>query len=463
DDSENLLDLLRDLERQGRISGDAVREALADALRGEDLAAFEVRARAAFAGVADSAGLMEVALDAKLREAIRRSGADFAVLAGGMSAASRSAINDTDAIIDGMGRLKAQGVDVGKTLEASLGNAIRTADSQAAVDALVGKIQGLRSTLGAKVTDGLLDQLRKQADQAGLALDKIPAKAESVAERTRKAFEKMGIQTKGELQKTVFELARDYELIKNSGQATAEDLAKAWRRWAEASIAANGGVASETMRAEARMHGLEIATDRAGKAIVQSMKDAADSIDGASAAAQRYIGWADRMAERNKRVGSDAAAEEERKRLGVDKDGFTLDKSGNRLAMGGDLTTLTGIAAFLKSAGIDDDATARRIATEFSDGKGNIPYFSNPGQKRYGGDTISVALLRAAERITFAGAGVGGSDVPGIGTSIPKQQAREVNFNLRVNGRETGTVPTTEEGAQALIKTLQDAQRSAGS
>jgi len=54
----------------------------------------------------------------------------------------------------------------------------------------------------------------------------------------------------------------------------------------------------------------------------------------------------------------------ERKRLGVDKEGFATDKNGPRIVAGGDLTSLTGIAAFLKSAGVEDDATAKRIALE---------------------------------------------------------------------------------------------------
>lgn len=75
---------------------------------------------------------------------------------------------------------------------------------------------------------------------------------------------------------------------------------------------------------------------------------------------------------------------------------------GKIVNAGGDLTTRTGIFNFLKSAGVDDENAARRIANEFADGNGNIPYMNNPGQRRYGGDTISMALLTAAERYTFS-------------------------------------------------------------
>ena len=94
----------------------------------------------------------------------------------------------------------------------------------------------------------------------------------------------------------------------------------------------------------------------------------------------------------------------EDKRRGVDKDGFAANKDGSRLTMGGDLTTRTGVYNFLKSAGVTDEKVAKDITNEFADSRGNIEYFGNKGQKKYGGDssTISEALLKAAERFTFS-------------------------------------------------------------
>lgn len=429
----NATAVLDKLAADGKISADQFKQAWADALKGEDLQVFEVNARAALAGTARESERLAAIMDVTLREAIRRSGGDFDVLAGGMSKAARSAINDTDTIINGLDRLKTQGVDVGKALELSLNKSIKTADSQQSVDALGKRIEGLRNLLGAKVTDGLLDQLRKQAEAAGLSLDNLPKKIEDIATRTAKAFKDMGVQTQRELSESALKAARDYELIKASGQATADGLAKAWKQMAEASIAANGGAASETLRAEAAMHGLEIAVDRAGKTIVRAMGEGRNGMHS----------YRDAVDDAKKSV--EELAEAERKRLNVDKDGFSLDKSGNRLTMGGDLTTLTGISKFLQEAGLDEEQ-AKRVAREFSDGKGNIPYFSNPGQMKYGGrsSTISEALLKAAERTTFGtGADAGGA---AIGRTV------KVDINT---GRGTETVNTDEAGAAALVRSLQ--------
>ncbi|WP_234197136.1 tape measure protein [Pseudacidovorax sp. NFM-22] len=144
----------------------------------------------------------------------------------------------------------------------------------------------------------------------------------------------------------------------------------------------------------------------------------------------------------------------EDKRLGRDKAGFSTDKNGNTVVAGGELTTLTGIAAFLKAAGVADDAAARKIALEFADGRGQIPYFNNPGQKRYGGDTLSVALLRAAERYTFGGAGQQAQQP----STVPQPQStRSVRLDLNLNGSSMGALNTDEAGAatfQAFIEAL---------
>ena len=66
--------------------------------------------------------------------------------------------------------------------------------------------------------------------------------------------------------------------------------------------------------------------------------------------------------------------------------------------MGGDPTNKTGLAAFLKAAGVDDDAAVRQIVADFTDEKGNVPYQGSRGMKKYGGSSISDTLLRAAEK-----------------------------------------------------------------
>jgi tape measure domain-containing protein len=156
---------------------------------------------------------------------------------------------------------------------------------------------------------------------------------------------------------------------------------------------------------------------------------------------------------------NERAAALEAKRLGVDKEGFATGKDGQRITAGGDLTSLTGIAAFLKSAGVNDDAKARSIAAEFANARGEVTTGMSAGQLRYGGagSTISQALLRAAETVTFAKGGAGAN------TTIPQaSDTRTVNLQLNLNGQSYGTVPTDAQGAAALQNLLAQLQTAKG-
>lgn len=439
---------LRELLNTGKITADQFSDAWSKALaKNPDLVKFEQDSKAAFTGVEGGARLLSDAMDASLREAIRRSGQDFELLSGGMGKAAQSAINDADLIIGNLEALRAKGVDTGKALGASLSKAVNTADGQKSVDELRKRIEVMRAQLGDKIADGLLSDLQKQAEKLGATFSSLPAKAKSVAERTAEAFKAMGIQTQAELSSAATQAEQNYELIRASGQATADGLKQAWQQMAEAQIAANGGVASEALKAEAAMHGLEVQVDETGKAIVRSMDDGAKAVEGFAKGVQQAQEQLKRLKEVQGLAGaggdlSGLSTEELQKAQAdllkeggalsspeyiklrnelmgrgapkTDKDGFTLDKNGGRLAMGGDLTTLTGIKNFLQQAGLDEEQ-AKKVATEFSDGKGNIPYFSNPGQKKYGGEfsTISDALLKAAERTTFGMGSIGASAVGG--------------------------------------------------
>jgi len=439
---------LRDLAVQGKASGDQIREAMANALKGEDLARFEVLARSALSGTRDEAELLAIVLDASLREAINRSGADFASISGGMSRAAASAVNDTELIIQNLDRLSAQGVDTAAALTASLGKGIQTADSQAALQAVRDQIESVRKVLGEQVVDGLLDQLAEQAKRVTKEVGGLQS-----------ALSQLGITSDADLKKAADAARNLYERVREGG-GSAREQAEAFQKMADAAIRSGDSTAIAFARSQAAANGFEVAVDSAGRTVVRRMGEAAQatekyrsSIQSATQAVQEHIGWLDRMVERNNRVKTS---------MKTDADGFAADASGNRIVAGGDLTTLTGIAAFLKAAGVEDDATARRIALEFSNGRGEIPYFDNPGQKRYGGDTLSMALLKAAERVTFAGTGVGGAQVPGIDTGIPKPSAREVNVNLSVNGKSYGTVNTDAAGAEAIVNALNAAKGAAG-
>jgi hypothetical protein len=326
---------------------------------------------------------------------------------------------------------------------------VKAEEARATVERLRAEYDKAIETKNFELAVQKLDELKKAnnaaADAAGA---NKKAQADAAAE-VAAAFQRAGVQTKAELETMAKVALRDYELIRDSGQATAIGLGDAWKRAAEAAIAAGNGVAPGWVQAQAAMRGFEVVLDSAGR-LTLKLKDAQTD------ATQAAIGLAGALREVTNARERDIEAREkeiqlkqreialENQRLGRDANGFSTDKTGKTVNAGSDLGTLTGIAAFLKNAGIKDDETARRIAREFADEKGNVQFFNNPGQKKYGGDTLSYALLRAAEKVTFFGDG----QTP---TSIPKPESnRTVNLQLQLNGHDYGRVNTDAAGADAI-------------
>lgn len=217
----------------------------------------------------------------------------------------------------------------------------------------------------------------------------------------------------------------------------------------------NAGKKEAIAALEKEIENLRLYGDAKGKSTDKTRADTSATDDNTSAR------------ERNA-AAMEKQAEAERKRLNVDKDGFSLGKDGSRIAAGGNLTTLTGISEFLKSAGVDD-TNAKRLATEFSDGKGNIPYFSNPGQMKYGGanSTLSEALLKAAEKITFPGgavgraAGTGSADTPAASASPQNNGGTTVTVNI--GGRKKTVGVSSQNDANTLVSVLRDLETQSNS
>lgn len=280
--------MLDKLGADGKLSAGEVQAAWANALKGEDLAAFETKARAAFAGSSREAERLAQMTDETLREALRRTGLDFGLLTSGMGAAARSAINDVEVMIGGLDRLKASGVDTSRALSASLSKAIAAADSERALEAVRAQVERVRAALGDKVADGLLQQAADKARGLKDALDAALPGINSVGE----AMRTLGLKSRDELDATAKKAQEAYGVIKTAGQQEGESY-EAWqarktaaaRAMIDAMVQANGGVVNEAIRARAAVEGIDLAMARAGET-------AQRAIGGAAAGAMREFAGA---------------------------------------------------------------------------------------------------------------------------------------------------------------------------
>lgn len=272
----NFRSMLGGLEQAARKAGEEVEKAIAKGASPEVIAQLKTKADQAAQAVQNSGKRMAQVFDVTLNEAIRRTGLDVKLISDGMGKAAASSINDLDVIIGGLGQLKAQGVDASRVLTASLSKAIDTADGQKSLDLLRGKIEEVRSTLGDKIADGLLDQAKKKSQELKDALDAATPGINSV----REAFKSLGIESDEALKETAKTAKEAYDTVKNSGTASAREINESWKVMAEASIKANDGVADSTIKSEAAARGFAIETNAAGKSVVKSLSEAKGAAKG---------------------------------------------------------------------------------------------------------------------------------------------------------------------------------------
>ena len=388
-------------------------------------------------------------MDAVLRESVKRTGLDFDQLQGKIGAASRSAINDLDALIAGMDRLKTQGVDTGRALTASFAKAIDSADSEKALEVVRSKIEQVRSILGDKVADGLLDQAKQKAEALADAMDKATPGINSV----REAMKQLGITSDAALKEAAATAKEAYDTLTASGTASARELGEAFKKSAEAAIAANNGIAPAWVQAQAAIRGYDLEADRAGKTTLR-LRDATDSAAGAHDRATRSINDNRTALERLNDVKEREIATQEkanqlkerelvlyREKWNIDKESFSLNTSGNRFEA--TIPTRESVFNQAKSAGLDE-RRAVELADSFDQqynrpaGLNGVVGGVNPSDVN---KAINAAILAAArERIQQEGGGAAKS-----GADAGAQRVVHINIS-----GASYAVPTNAQGEESL-------------
>lgn len=248
------------------------------------------------------------------------------------------------------------GIDGTQLLIQALGQIQKKANNKAELDALIDKWQEL-GAMGQFSTE----QLKQGIDGAAAKLDGLKEGINGVTE----AYKLMGLKSKAELQAQAYEFKTAYTLIKQSGTATADTLADAFKKYANAAISANGGVADSTLKAIAAQHKLAIQTDQSGKVSVVAQSELKQSIDSTTNATLR-------LAKSGQLAGdslSDGAkkAEEDFTRLSK-----SLEKTNQATSVfNNPFGTMTGVENFLKQAGLDDKQ-AMKVARDATGGGDDI-------------------------------------------------------------------------------------------
>lgn len=452
---QGIKDFAATLDKLGetaKITASETEAAWAKALSGKDLAVFEANARAAFLGSSREAERLAQLTDAVLTEAIKRAGLEYDVLRGNIAAASRSAINDTQALIDQLGKLKEEGVDTGRVLNASLSKAIESADSEAALKAIREQIESVRGALGQPLADGLLDQAKKKADALKDALDAATPGINSV----REAFKQLGITSDETLKKTAADAKAAYDVLRDSGTASAREMGEAFKKSADAAIAANKGIAPAWVQAEAAMRGYEVAVDSAGRATLRlkgSVDDSAGSHNRAANAIDLHRTALERLnAEREREI----AAQEKANELATRE--LQLQDAKRRA---GTIQSLDAVPSFESQA--QADAWLQEKQRQY---QRDNPFTtnSNGALGNMGMDLLMSEWRAEVDAMTLRNTMKGnGNAETSSKTPLEAMASRQIStINLQLNGQPYGQVNTDPAGAASLNQFLAELCRQKG-
>ena len=219
-----------ELQKQYSQTGDEqVKIALMNAQAAED-AAFKSAetARAAWeaTGQAAEKELEKLPTQVALASAaFDKFGLDVNAAMGRVSTATQTAIDDFNGLVVAVDRVNGTAEEKSRALSQAFSKMINGAKTQADFEAIRAKIEqmGRQGMLSASDMRAALDSVSERAGKLAGETDKVT-----------QAFERMGLKTNEELAKAADQAQSDYELIKQSGKASAETIESAYKQAAEA-------------------------------------------------------------------------------------------------------------------------------------------------------------------------------------------------------------------------------------
>lgn len=547
---------LTDLEKQGKITGEQVRKSLTESLEKVDLLTFQTNMEAGFGKVQDniegtkkkiadlSAALadkdnlsvnkaqeytaelekqktklselerenqnyahnMEVAHDAIIGQALERTGVSINILKNQIGDASRQNANDIYILTQNFDELKSKGVDASLALASSLKQAIKEADNPQALQMLQGKIEDLKGKLGEPYTQGLMIDLKQRIQEVNSELDKTKPGINSAIE----AFHEFGMKTPQEFALVAEKQRLAFDEMVKSGQATKQQLSDSFKQWAENAIAANKGVSTAAIEAEAKQYGLIKVIDSTGKITFERAKDSVAANDRVTESLKRTAsatgGIGDGI-ERSSARGINALnqlnqklneTEERNRRISEQSAKESAERNeNNKKSLGAiaqdyaSYSTLTGMENFLKQAGLSQEKAmekARELMEQYgSNGRMNWARANGIAegmpmttQQMLAFKSPSTYLLEIAERERYRKNGEIGqpskSNEPVPVNIIPQPQNNQlyltgqsqipskIDVNLRINGtlvRETSP-NNYEADINTLLNNLDQARKMSG-
>lgn len=344
-----------------------------------------------------------------------------------------------------------------------------------------------------------LEHATNAATVAVRALNKENDAAKEKVGALKDAFTAFGVKTKTEL-KDIADISKNqFDLMKASGEATAQGLSTAFAKTAADAIAANNGIAPGWVQAQAAAQGYKLVLDELGNTTLVKLKKGTDentsSVSGLAAAHRDGAQAANEWAQAQSTAGaaarasklSDAELEADlsgdkygnragglparnaalsedykrRKAKGQDAEGFSVDPMmGKRYEATG--TSTADMLLKLQAMGYDtSDAAAQQAAASVAklvtDSLNNFMGvgFSGQGLAKTPEQLLQEAMAGAYRAVASTPSAGDGSAQP---TSSRPAAVAAKTYNVTIKGTTIKT--NSDDDAKNLIRVLRDARLS---
>lgn len=310
-------------------------------------------------------------------------------------------------------------------------------------------VRKLREEYASLVQNGDLQGAAEKLQQLSKAMAQTTQSAEDMAAQVAAAFQRLGVTSSEELTRQAANAQRDYQTIKESGTATAQDLSAAFKKAADDAIAANKGIAPSWVTAEASTRGYKVQVDEAGKATLEATKNAKAGLDdvatghrSAGSAAREQVGSVQALADAYTDAGAKALAAQgqflaaAQAQKNADTSASSITNSKPSASQG--VWTQALIIDYLKQSGLDE-MLATNLSKQFLNSSGGVDYVANDAQKRWAGDfgTLSEALGKVSQYYQYNDSGK--SEAANILAYEKEKAAREEKVRQDAANLRNGT------------------------
>lgn len=213
---------------------------------------------------------------------------------------TQQSLTELNKIIQSFDLLQKNGVQVARVLQESLNKITEKAQNAADVEAIKQKWQEL----------GQSGKLAMQDVEAGiLAADIKLQELRSSIDPTEAAFKKLGIASRESMRISAEQMRQAFETIKQSGQASAENLKTTFAKTANAMLQSGDDSQKAWVQSQAAVYGYTVQIDKTGKAalaasqtVQQATKQQINAYDKVAQAAQNAAQSSEKSTQKSYRV-----------------------------------------------------------------------------------------------------------------------------------------------------------------